>query len=230
MIDFKNKNILTIMPSRNRPGRCQAAVRSLLNNSTMSDIRVLIDSDDPSLEEYMNHEEKYFYEVKERQTITQRINSCSMDNVAEYDYFHLTNDDTIYHTKDWDMKFIYTNKLKKNFIVYGNDLFQGQNLCTFPFISKEIVKCLGWLQMPLLNKYFGDMVWKVVGSQANCLYFTPDVIIEHLHFLANKDTEPTEEFMKEYMDIYTKDKSNYVKWLINSDDEIQKVREICKSA
>lgn len=216
-----NSKILTIMPSRGRPKECKNAIKSFLETCKTSNLAVLLDEDDPLLSEYFNISHKIFWWIKKRDTITNRINRFVMQNLNDYKFFHLTNDDVIYHTKDWDVSFM--NRLEENGhgIIYGDDLFQRENLPTFPFISQEIVKAVGWFQMPLLNRYYGDMVWKYIGQNAGCLYYCHYITIEHMHQLAGKGEYPVD------MEIYEKDGQAFAQWLATSATrDINKVRRL----
>jgi hypothetical protein len=118
------------------------------------------DDEDKDIEKYLDICSEY------------RINCLSSfgDNVThhfnnayqafkDYDYFHMTNDDVVYKTKGWDK--LLTDVLKdKPGIAYGDDSIQGQNLPTFPMISGDIVRAVGYLQMTLLDKFSGYCLCK----------------------------------------------------------------------
>lgn len=106
-------------------------------------------------------------------TVTEIINHAFKNN-PKYDFYHITNDDVEYQTKDWDLKLAVKGK-----ITYGDDLLQGYGLCTFPMIDGDIVRALGWLQLPSLNRYSGDIIWKFLGQACNCLEYHPEVVIKH---------------------------------------------------
>lgn len=125
----------------------------------------------------------------------------------DYNFYMMLNDDILFKTENWDIKL--ANKGK---ISYGNDLLQGENLCTFPMIDGDIVRSLGWLQMPTLNRYCGDCVWKFIGKQLNILSYHPDVIIEHLWEGADAT-------------INTQDMQAFANWLPFSFRDVKKIRE-----
>lgn len=139
-------------------------------------------------------------------TITECLNYV-FKKFPHYDFYHITNDDVLYQTARWDCQLIDSMAKRGPGIAYGNDLFQGNNLCTFPFISGEIIRSLGYLQMPKLKRYFGDTIWQALGKAAGCLHYSPDVIIEHLHYYAGKSGE-----MPENKD-YGYDQTQFGKWL-----------------
>lgn len=221
------KEILTICCSRNRPKESKDMYASFMDTSNKSDIVFLLDSDD-------NYQEYYKFLpynntiIGKQSTVTERINEA-VSNFKDFKYYHLTNDDVIYQTPQWDEKFMQVLKDYGHGIVYGNDLFQKQNLPTFPFISSEIVHTLGWLQMPLLNKLYGDNVWQIIGQNTSCLYYCPDVIIEHKTFFAEKSIKPNKEEWDSYMKIYESDKLMFIKWLQNCSLDIEKVKQVCQT-
>lgn len=142
-------------------------------------------------------------------TVTHAINHIFKSN-PNYDFYMIINDDIEFKTLLWDSKLA-----KKGKITWGNDLFQGDNLCTFPMIDGDIARALGWLQCPRINRYYGDMVWKEIGKQLGILEYIPEVVIEHKwegvsHPGDNKD-----------------DRLAYVKWLAyESYYDINRVREV----
>lgn len=152
-------------------------------------------------------------------TTTKAINKAFKEN-TNYDFYHIANDDIIYHTKGWDK--ILTSKPGIN---YASDLFQNRNHPTFPMISSEIVRALGWLQCPTVEYLYGDSVWKNIGEQLGCLNYFPGVIIEHRHFLKTCHTD--EVYAKTNSEEqYRKDQFGFVNWLTEqSHRDIERVRK-----
>ncbi len=144
-------------------------------------------------------------------TVTEVFND-SFQKYPDFDYFFMANDDIEFKTKDWDI--ILANAIIKPGISYGNDMLQGKNLCTFPMISGDIVRKLGWLQLPSLNRYAGDVVWKFIAHQARCLHYVPEVIIEH-HW------EGADQEINEH------DMAAFAQWLPWSFKDVKKVIEVC---
>lgn len=216
-----NNKILCIMPSRNRPESCLLAATSLINNiSAPLHLVILLDFDDPSLPRYLESKELLpCYHITSPATITARINEIAMRNIGEYDFFHLTNDDTIYRTKGWDTQFISATSQHGVGVYYGNDMFQGINMPTFPFIPSSLVKEVGWLQMPHLIRYFGDTTWQFLAIEmGRKLFYLPDVVIEHMHKLAGKGNDDVD------MDIFEHDKLEFAKFVVSSQPLRERLR------
>lgn len=149
-------------------------------------------------------------------TVTEALNSF-IDDIPKYDFVHITNDDVEYKTKGWDTQFVNLAKQMGHGIYYGNDLIQGENLPTFPFVSREIIQAIGWLQLPTLEQYCGDVVWKYLGKQCNFLYYLPSIIIEHKWKADGSE------------DIHMKDMKSFAEWLPHSHITISKIKAILNS-
>lgn len=146
----------------------------------------------------LNHENK---------SITKIFNETFEKN-PDYDFYFMANDDIEFNTPLWDLKL--ANKGK---ISYGNDLLQGHNLCTFPMIDGDIVRALGWLQLPTLNRYCGDTSWRFIGKSCDCLSYHGDVLIKH-HWSGCS-----------HPDMHKQDMEEFSKWLPWSFRDVKKVKE-----
>lgn len=146
--------------------------------------------------------------INKKGTITNIINE-TFNKYPDFDFYHVTNDDVIYEMPLWDMSLANKNKIShgKDAIPSG---FDGQ----FFMIDGDIVRTLGWLQMPTLNRYCGDMVWRFIGKQLNILEYKENVIIKH-------NWEGCED-----IETHKNDMSKFAEWLQGSHIEINKIREI----
>ena len=141
--------------------------------------------------------------------VTEAIN-YSFESNPDYDFYMILNDDIVFETPLWDIQLAVPRMIS-----YGNDGLQGENLCTFPMIDGDIVRALGWLQLPTLNRYCGDVVWRTIGKSLNILNYSPDVSIRH-----NWDESQVDQ------DIHEKDMEKFAKWLAVSHRDINKVKAV----
>lgn len=105
--------------------------------------------------------------------VTTAINEI-FTKYPNFDFYFIGNDDMEFLTKDWDIKLATKGKIS-----YGDDGFQGENLPTFPMIDGDIARAVGWLQLPTLNRYSGDVAWKFIGEQLDILNYVPEVKLAH---------------------------------------------------
>lgn len=223
------KQILVICPTRSRPKQCLEMVNSFLENSKMSTLKLYLDMDDPCLDEYLDLiGKKAGYTFGDRKPVTQIINENWQYSAECFKWFSVTNDDFVYRTNGWDLKLTGEILLHGGLgIAYGNDLLQGINMPTSSVVSREIVEVLGWLQMPLLTHLYGDNVWKDIGIMAKCLFYRPDVIIEHKHFFGRKAQEDDIYRNTNSKEMYDKDGLAYYQWLRGcAKEDIKKVETL----
>lgn len=126
----------------------------------------------------------------------------------DFDFYFMANDDIEFKTKDWDKKL--ANKGK---ISYGKDNIEGGHTGNFLMIDGDIVRALGWLQMPMLNRYCGDMCWKHIGKQLNILKYMPEVEIVH-HWEGCPDLVVNEA-----------DMSSFAQWLPLAFRDVERVKK-----
>lgn len=205
--------ILTICPTKGRPELFQEMVKSFYQTASLNNcLLAVVDPSDPWFYEYMMTPDPRVHFLEVSGTVTQAVNHA-YEKYSHFNYYHIANDDALYHTQHWDQKFIQMLHNRGPGIAYGDDLFQGENLCTFPFISAQIVKAVGWLQLPALTHYCGDVVWKFLGTNAECLHYLPEIVIEHKWGGADED-------------INKADMAKFAQWLKTAHMDIERIRKV----
>lgn len=196
----EGKRLLTICPSI-RDDRRKEMKESFIKTSKCSDIIFVFD----------------------KGSITELINKVF--NIEwTYEYYHITNDDFIYHTDGWDM--LMCDQCKG--VSYANDLMS--NIPTAPLIDGRIARTVGWLQMPKLYHLFGDIVWQKIGQELNVLKYHKDIIIEHKHYMSRKAKKDSVYEKTNSPDMYNKDQKAYREWLKNeSKEQIESIRMAMRS-
>ena len=224
--------LLTVCPTKNRPDKCAKMLESFEKTSFSSDVLFVLDDDERDIVEYI----KLFKRYKacgnleclflKPSNITIQLNQVlSFSYYKDYDFYHITNDDFVYHTLGWDH--ILCDKIKGFGISYGNDLFVKEKLPTAPVISGNIVRALGWLQMPKLTHLYGDSSWNIIGRHFNKLYYCKDVIIEHQHGLKNKEYKDELFEHTNSQEMFAKDHKAMLDWIRGEyQDDIAKIKEM----
>lgn len=105
--------------------------------------------------------------------ITELLNEA-FEKHNDYDYYHVSNDDVVYETPLWDITIAQKGK-----ICHGKDNIPNGHTGNFLMIDGDIARSVGWIQMPTLNRYCGDIVWKFIGQQLGILQYYPEVLIQH---------------------------------------------------
>lgn len=196
--------LLMIVPSRGRPENVRALLEAWGETATgAADIVVALDADDPKWSEYRDLgwglgkwpdggllPQRYTMPVRRRLGGT--LNEVARhfapywEHQLKYRAIGFMGDDHLPRTHGWDRRFMDILDDMGTGFVYGNDLFQRQNLPTHIAMTADIVRELGYM-VPggLVHKYIGD-AWQVLGETIGRLCYLPDVVIEHMHPMAGK--------------------------------------------
>ncbi len=146
--------------------------------------------------------------INERGGITSLINKA-FQKYNDADFYIVINDDVIFETPLWDRELA-----SKTRITHGDDAVKEGVAGQFLMIPGDFARAVGWLQLPKLNRYCGDVVWRFIGQQLYCLDYQKEVIITH-----NWDgfAEPL---------IHEMDLAEFAAWLPHSHKDVEKIRRI----
>lgn len=189
-------DLCVIVPSRGRPQNIARLIQAWKDTNAvgMADLVVCIDNDDPKRKEY--HEvcadlPWVWLWVDEPARLGPWLNRASkelVDDVAAYQYSMLgfLGDDHVFRTPDWVEQLIRARNQVGSGFFYGDDLVWGQQLPTAFFVTTDIVETLGYMMPPTLTHMFIDDWVRDVARAAGCLFYLPDLVIEHMHPIAQK--------------------------------------------
>ena len=180
------RNLVVLVPSRNRPGSIAELIKSFDETETESDLIVIVDDDEPQMDEYLAQGCDVLMVQKQGKGMAKPLNFAANLMKDKYRHFAFLGDDHRPRTKNWDVTFI--NKLDElgTGLVYGNDLLQGENLATAVAMTGNIVKELGGMVPQDMIHLYLDNFWMTLGKDLNALAYLPEVILEHLHPVAGK--------------------------------------------
>ena len=177
-----------IVPSRGRPDNIKALIQSMRKTITSDQLWVVCDSDDQELAGYqaLGIENLLIFD-RIQKGMARPLNLAVRYILKNYhiEHFAFLGDDHRPRTIYWDQDF--RNVLDQGIgVVYGNDLFQSENLPTAVGMHGTIVRELdGMVPEGLLHLYL-DNFWKQIGIDIGALTYLPETIIEHMHPLAGK--------------------------------------------
>lgn len=183
--------LLVLVPSRGRPENIRRLLKGIDETQTHATFRVLVDLDDPKLDEYqrvMQGNYKASLYVGERAPISALLNFHAKIDAEYYRAIGFMGDDHLPKTKYWDALIAGTLGKPEDLprIAYANDLLQGRNLPTQVFIDSRIIKALGRMVPETMDHLYLDNYWKALGEQLGTLHYLDNVVIEHLHPVAGK--------------------------------------------
>ena len=219
---------LALLPTRSRPKAAKELADNFAETALITKLIFAVDEDDPTLPEYKELLGEDMVAVTPSagvRGLVYPLNYWVRQYKNDYDYFAFMGDDHRPRTKGWDIVFAKVIDMGAD-IVYGDDLFQGKNLATAGMISARIVKAFNGMAPDCLQHLYVDNFWMQIGYDLRTLYYCPEVIIEHLHYIngkAEKDELYTVINAPERYEVDGKKLQDY----INS-DEYKKIIESLK--
>lgn len=185
-------DLVVIVPSRGRPAQLRELVDACAATAAGT-VRVLpcLDDDDPALDEYRRLLPSAPRLVGPRRSLSRWTNHAARVLLAKADppaYLASLGDDHRPRTPGWDRVLIEAigSLGGPPGFAYGNDLFQGANLCTAWVQSAAIANALGWMMLPTAEHMYVDNAVLELGRACGRIMYCPNVVIEHLHPLAGK--------------------------------------------
>jgi hypothetical protein len=214
------KEMLVIIPSRNRPQAVAEITESLIEKSIGVDICFGLDDDDTSEYTYVPG---VIYERNPRVLMNATNNILANKYANSYNFICFLGDDVRPRTFAWD-KILIEPLRNKPGISYANDLIQKEFLPTHVAMSSEIIKSLGFMAPPVLKHLFMDNFWLDLGKAINSIHYFENVVLEHLHPALEKSS--VDQVYLESWGLFEHDKNAYEKY--KETDFLQDVEKIMK--
>jgi len=181
------EKILWIVPSRNRPEKLERFLNSwIVTSSGLSDMLIALDDDDSSCNHLFEKFPSVIWEKNKKikgASFLAVLNSVANRYVDHYSYLGFNEDDCIFHTPNYESRFISKMKeLGKNAIVYGNDMINKKDRIYFPVMDSSIVKRLGYMVPPTLRCMYADDFWRDMSKSLGTVFRFEDIKIQHFHY------------------------------------------------
>jgi len=212
--------ITVLCPTRGNPAALREAHQSFVDTATRRDSRfvAVVDGDDPLLEQYVSEAEDVvdlrldLVPKGETGTMNKALNWAAVRWAKRDSVVGFIGDDHRFRTRGWDDTIVSVLDREGGGFAYGNDLFQGERLPTQVFISSQIVLALGWFAPPAQWHLYLDDAWKLLGDTADCLYYLPDVVVEHMHPAAGKAEWDENHQRVNSSAFYDHDRAEFERW------------------
>ena len=211
------RNLVILVPSRNRPESIAELIKSLDETETESDLIVIVDSDEPQMNAYLELGCDVLMVEKNGKGMAKPLNFAANHYRDKYRHFAFLGDDHRPRTKNWDTIFINALDELGIGLVYGNDLLQGENLATAVAMSGKIVKELGGMVPQDMIHLYLDNFWMTLGKDLNALRYIPEVVLEHLHPVAGKAEWDDQYREVNAPEVYSADKAALDNYLASDD-------------
>lgn len=184
----KNVKFSILCPTRNRVDGAKRLVDSII--STASDpasveILFYVDSDDPSITRYQEVLGD-MVTVGEPMSVSKSWNIIAQKSNG--DILTMANDDQVYRTNGWDSRIVEeTQKFPDQiYCMWTQDGINGSGHCAFPIVSRKWYETLGYFSPGIFEFLYNDTWIMDIGRRVGRLHYIEDVVLEHLHFTAEK--------------------------------------------
>lgn len=225
-------SITVLCPSRGNPRALFEAAYSFLGTKMEggSTFVPVIDSTDPELETYFAFNEEHhlpieIVPIESTGTMNSALNWAARRYAEKADIVGFIGDDHRFKTRGWDRVVAKVLADNGGGILYGDDLAMREELPTQVFISSAIIRALGWMGLPPARHLYLDNAWKLLGEEADCLYFLPDIVIEHLHPAYGKAEWDANHLRVNTDEMYSHDRAVFEAW-VNSGRAAQDVERV----
>ena len=207
-----------IVPSRGRPQNIIELQEALKETMTESPLFVICDHDDPELKEYEKIAENLMVFRRESKGMAAPLNKAVRKLLREHSFTHFAflGDDHRPRTHRWDQAWIDILE-DRGGLVYGDDLFQRENLPTAVGMEGIIAAELdGMVPEGFIHLYL-DNFWKRLGEDIGRLFYLPDCIIEHCHPLTGKSQVDEGYVRVNSQSIYEADGKRFVEYMASDE-------------
>ena len=194
-----DEKISIVLPTRNRIQGLQQFFTSLVNTTAYFkklDICLVIDDDDPDTKNYLDN---HSFNLNIKYTIIPHGKhilgewwDIGYHKLATGSIIMLCADDFRFKTNHWD-QLVYDEFAKyddKILLVYGDDLFVSKRLqiATYSFVHRTWIENSPFWLPPYFTTDYVDTWISDVADSLKRRVFLPNLVIEHMHFLAGKVT------------------------------------------
>lgn len=119
-------------------------------------------------------------------------NTACLDK-SRGDIIVLINDDMVVRTPHWDdlIRELDNRFEDKVYLGYGNDLFKGSKLCTFPILSRRACETLGEpfpvaYKGAFIDYHLLDIFKRIAHAGHERICYLENLVFEHLHYRTGK--------------------------------------------
>lgn len=212
--------LLVIVPSRSRPQSLTRMVDAWDATGAFDRAALLfaVDADDPEIEEYraahktVAHRPVLLSVGASWQPMVAKLNRVAVQHADGAFALGFAGDDHLPRTPGWAGRYLDELHALGTGIVYGDDGIQGAALPTQWAMTADIVRALGRMVPADVEHLYCDNAIMQLGAEARCLWYLPDVLIEHLHPVVGKAV-PDEGYLRvNRPEQYRRDSAAFARW------------------
>ena len=166
-----------VLPSRKRPHNIKRFFYACQELGSETRGVVCLDEDDNSAITYPVAPEGWRYELRPRASLSFIYNDV-FDKYPHLPWYGVWADDVLPETPRWDRALI--DAAGADGLAFGDDGINGGNHPTHFVLGGNLVREIGFLALPGLDRIFIDRVWADIARLRGVYRYLPDVQTPHL--------------------------------------------------
>jgi hypothetical protein len=173
-----------ILPTRSRPHNLLRIINAWHETGASTPVELCMDSDDPCLPqiEAISLPPGWKIVIGRRGPLSTIYNAAYERNL-DAPFFGFIADDVVPITNGWDIKLIKAAGSDGMSVPSGGETTGG---CPHFVLGGNLVRSMGWLALPGLDRIYIDTVWGDVAKDRGVYREVNDVKLEHHHFSNGK--------------------------------------------
>jgi hypothetical protein len=168
-----------ILPSRSRPKNLARFFDAWEKTGASTPGAVLLDADDAGHYADVKLPAAWVLEVGPRARFDELYGAFYARH-PRLPWYGFLADDVVPLTRGWDTRLV--DLAGRDGLAYGDDLVNGQRHAAHFVLGGELVRAVGWLLLPGVDRLYGDTAWNDLARERGVLRYAPDVVLEHRHF------------------------------------------------
>lgn len=174
-----------LLPTRLRPSGLKRFFDCFETTWAKTPGVVFVDEDDPCLNEYLSIHlpEGWTMEIGPRLPVGQRLNAYFKVHPDEPWYGFLA-DDVMPRTLEWDRALV--EEAGRYGLAFCDDTIHGNRHATHFVVGGDLVRQMGWIVLPGLDRIYGDTVWNDIARANGVFRYVKGHVVEHMHFSNQK--------------------------------------------
>jgi predicted O-methyltransferase YrrM len=220
-------DLAIIVPTKGRPENILKVISAwdFTNAWDVADLVLAIDGDDPSYAAYVEILDHFNIGVTEGEPCPLRIITHDewhpmvhkLDETAralsgQYWALGFAGDDHLPRTIGWTQTYLDALRELRTGLVYGDDGFQHENLCTEWAMTSDVVRALGRMVPAPVDHMYSDVSVLETFRAAGAVRYLPQVVIEHMHPIVGKAENDAQYRRVNHRDQFRKDLATYEAW------------------
>lgn len=172
---------MIICPSRGRPHNLRRLIAACVARGNAFPWTVRLDDDDPSLDRYraIQFPKNWVVSVGPRVWVSEAFNEIFRAQ-PDLPFYGWMADDVVPASDGWDETLVEAADLTN--VAYGDDGISGEDAVTHGILGGDMVRELGWLQLPGTMRLYSDTALTDWAKAHDRLRYCPDVLLTHYHF------------------------------------------------